>query len=127
MSSLILGILFILVCFAVIGLWHILPFLLFGVFAGVIIGVVIYFVIMRRYETAVIETEIIKIEPVVKRQEQNTGYSVGYGYYEHYEYVDVKVGDKVTFRVKWKDGYTNTITCKKGDSTFKRLYKKLKK
>ena len=126
MSSIILGILFIIVCLVAIGISYVLPALLIGIIGGSIIGLVVYCAVMIRYKTGVVETQIIKIEPIVKRQAQNTGYSVGYGYYEHYEYVDVKVGDEITFRVKWKNGYTNTITCKKGDSTYKRLYKKLR-
>ena len=126
MSSIILGILIIIVCFLVIGISHILPALLIGVIVGSIIGLVVHCAVMIRYEIGVVETQIIKVEPIIKQQAQNTGYSVGYGYYEHYEYADVKVGDEITFRVKWNDGYTNTITCKKGNSTYKRLYKKLR-
>lgn len=102
-----------------------------AVFVGVIVGIIVHWVTMRRYETAVVETEIIKEEPIMKRQAESTGYSVGYGkslsYHEHYRYKDVKVGEKVTFRVTWNNGYINTITCNEGDATFKRLYGKLRK
>lgn len=131
MSSIILGIVFLLICCIAIGLWSILPFLLVGIIVGAIGGITVHYITMKRYENAVVETEIIRIEPITKKQAENTGYSVGYGkhftYHEHYQYNDIKVGDRVTFRVKWKEGNENTITCKKGDSTYKRLYQKLKK
>ena len=60
MTSLILGIIFLLVCYIAIGVWHVLPFLLVGVIIGVIVGVIIHCIIMSRYKNAVIETEIIK-------------------------------------------------------------------
>ena len=125
MSSIILGIIFLAICCVGIALWYAGPYLLIGAGVGIFIDLIVHCVTMRRYETGIVETEIINIEPITKRGTQNTGYSVGYGYYEYYEYVDVKVGDKVTFRAKWKDGRETTITCKKGDSTFKCLYRKL--
>ena len=90
----------------------------------------IYIMILRKYETSVIETEIINIEPIIKKQAENTGYSVGYGkhvtYHEHYRYRNVKVGDRVTFKVRWKNGNVNTITCKKDGETYLRLIQKRK-
>ena len=126
MSSIILGIIFLVVCCIGIALWYAWPYLLIAIGVGVVVGLTVHCITIRRYETGIIETEIIRVEPITKREAQNTGYSVGYGYYEHYEYVDVKVGDKVTFRAKWKDGRETTITCKKGDSTYRILYKKLR-
>ena len=131
MKSIILGVVFLFVCCIAIGIWYVLPCLFIAVLVSIPIGIIIYCITTSRYKNAVVETEIINIEPIIERHAENTGYSVGYGkrltYHEHYRYKDVKTGDKVTFRVKWKEGNTNTITCKKGDSTYKRLYAKLKK
>lgn len=131
MSSIFWGIIFLLVCGVAIGLWSVLPYLLIAVAIGLIVYAILYFVLMNRYKNAVVATEIIKVEPIIEKQAENTGYSVGYGkyltYHDHYRYRDVKTGDKVTFRVWWKDGSENTITCKKGDSTYKQLYAKLKR
>ena len=131
METLFLGIIFVAVCGIAIVLWQMLPILLIATAIGLIVFAILYFAMMKRYENAVVETEIIKIEPIIEKQAENTGYTVGYGkrlsYHEHYRYRDVKTGDRVTFRVTWNDGSVNTITCKKSDGTYKRLYSKLKK
>lgn len=111
---------------AVAGVWIALPFIA----AIGIIAWARYDIRLKQYEKNVVETEIIKIEPIIENQAKKVGSSVGYGrdlsYHEHYQYVDVKVGEKVTFRVKWNNGKISTITCKGGDATYTRLHKKTK-
>jgi hypothetical protein len=91
----------------------------------------LYVFVMYLFEKCVAETEIIRVEPIVKKQAESTGCSVGYGkyltYHEHYRYRNVKVGDRVTFRIKWNNGSFGTVTCKKDGETFNRLYPKLKR
>lgn len=112
---------------AVAGLWIALPF----IFAIGIIAWARYDIRLKEYEKNVIDAEIIKIKPIIEQQAEKVGSSIGYGrdlsYHEHYQYTDVEIGSKVIFRVKWNNGKSSTITCKKGDSTYKRLYRKLKK
>ncbi len=111
---------------AVAGVWIALPFI-------VAIGIIAwarYDIRLKQYEKNVIETEIIRTEPIIENRAEKVGSSVGYGrtltYHEHYQYKDVKVGEKVTFRVKWNNGKISTITCKSGDATYTRLRKKTK-
>lgn len=112
---------------AVAGLWFVLPFI-------VAIGVIAWArfeIRLKQYEKNVVEAEIIRKEPIIENRAEKVGNSIGYGrtisYHEHYQYVDVKVGERVTFRVKWNNGKVSTITCKGGDATYTRLRDKAKR
>ena len=127
MGTIIFAIIFLLVCGLAIVAWEILPFVLIGV----VVGIIAYRIILKIYEKKVVETEIIHEEPIIKRQAENTGYSIGYGknlsYREYYKYRDVQVGEKVKFKVVWDNGNITTEVCNRGDAMFKRLYRKLRK
>ena len=99
-----------------------------------IVGLTLFFVyvfVMYLLEKYVVEAKIIKVEPIIKRQAEQTGYSIGYGanytYHEHYRYRNVKVGERVTFRIKWCSGGVGSVTCKRDGETFNILYPKVKR
>lgn len=127
--SIILGVIVVAIGLTIMFVVENWSLLLVLITVSTIIGVSIYWLCMRRYETQVVETDIASVTPIIETQSQKVGSSVGYGYHltyhEHYRDVDVKTGERITFRVKWKSGRTSYVTCKRGDATFKRLYKKL--
>lgn len=127
MSSIIYGIIFLGVCVFAIVMWEILPIIV----VAMVIGIIAYRIILKVYDKKVVETEIIHEEPIMKRQAENTGYSIGYGkslsYREYYKYKDVQVGEKVKFKVVWDNGNVTTEVCNRGSAMFKRLYRKLRK
>ena len=112
---------------AVAGLWFMLPI----IFALGIIAWARFDIRLKQYEKNVVEAEIIKREPIIETRSEKVGSSISYGrtwsYHEHYQDVDVQVGEKVAFRVKWNNGKTSNITCKGGDATYTRLREKVKK
>ena len=85
----------------------------------------------QRYAFDVIKTQILEVKPIIERQAENTGCSVGYGkhlsYHEHYRYRDVVVGEKVVFLVFWDKGGTSEVECKKDDDVYKKLIRKVQK
>lgn len=127
MSAIILGIIFVVVCGLAIVIWEALPIIL----GAVAVGLIAYLIVLIVLNKKIIETEIIKSEPIMGRRAENTGYSIGYGkslsYREHYRYKNVQVGERVTFRILWSGGNVTTIVCNSGDAIYKRLYRKLKK
>ena len=129
MMSIILGIIVVAIGLTIMFIVENWALLLVLITVSTIAGVSIYWFCMRRYETQVVETDIVSVNPIIETQSQKVGSSVGYGYHltyhEHYRDVDVKTGERITFRVKWKNGRTSYVMCKRGDATFKRLYKKL--
>lgn len=120
-----------LICVVLVALYEALPFILIFGAIGAIVGAIAYYLVLRRYETKVIETEIIDEKPIIERRAEETGYTISYGRslsgHRHYRYKDVQVGEKVKFEVTWIDNKITYVTCKRGDETFKRLYRKLKK
>ena len=127
--SIILGIIIVTIGLTIMFVAENWALLLVLITASTIMTVLIQWLCMRRYETQVVETDIVSVTPIIETQSQKVGSSVGYGYYltyhEHYRDVDVQTGERVTFRVKWKNGKTSYVMCKRGDATFKRLYRKL--
>lgn len=120
-----------LICFLLVVAWETLPVILVVAAVGGIVGAIIYCLILRRYETKVTETKIIDEKPIIERRPEETGYTISYGKrlsgHRHYRYRDVQVGEEVKFEVTWIDNKITYVTCKRGDETFKRLYRKLKK
>jgi hypothetical protein len=112
---------------ALAGIYIALPI----IFALGIIAWARYSIRLKQYENNVVETEIIKREPIMENRSEKVGSSITYGrtisYHEHFKDVTVQVGEKVTFRVKWNNGKVSNITCKGGDATYTRLREKAKK
>ena len=129
MMSIILGIIVVAIGLTIMFVVENWALLLVLITVSTIIGVSSYWFCMRRYETQVVETDIVSVTPIIETQSQKVGSSVGYGYHltyhEHYRDVDVKTGERITFRVKWESGKTSYVMCKRGDATYKRLYRKL--
>lgn len=99
-----------------------------------LIGLILFFIyvfVLHLLKKYVVEAKVIKVEPIIKRQAEQTGYSIGYGanytYHEHYRYRNVKVGERITFRIKWCSGGVGSVTCKRDGEIFEILYPKIKK
>ena len=127
MSTIIFGIIFVVVCGLAIVVWEALPIIL----VAVAIGLIAYLIVLIVLNKKIVETEIISSEPIMGRRAENTGYSIGYGkslsYREYYKYKNVQVGERVTFRILWDSGNTTTAVCNSGDAMYKRLYRKMRK
>lgn len=76
-----------------------------------------------------VKVSIIDETPIIRRQAENTGYTVSYGRgissHNHYRYRNVITGYIITFKVVWSSGKEEIIKCKKDDAFYKRLMNKV--
>lgn len=79
----------------------------------------------KNIDNNALKVTVIDETPIIKRQAENTGYTVSYGRgissHEHYRYRNVITGYIVTFKVEWCNGREEIIKCKKDDAFYKYL------
>lgn len=83
---------------------------------------------LENMDNNISSVSVIDETPIIRRQAENTGYTVSYGRrissHEHYRYRNVVTGHIVTFKVVWRNGKEEIIKCKKDDVFYKRLINK---
>ena len=106
MFSILLGIVFLLVCYLAIFLWNALPYILVGACVIAFVSMIIYLAVLNNYKTKIVKAVILDKEPIIKRVAENTGYTISYGRslssHEHYRYKNVITGVRVKFITFWK-------------------------
>ena len=125
MSAIILGVIFLAVCYLAAMIWSALPYALIGV----VIAVIVYKAMLNNYKNNVIKAEIIDEQPIIKRVAENTGFTVSYGRglstHNHYRYKNAVTGKKVKFKLYWREGKTEMLTVKDDSATYKILIEKV--
>lgn len=129
MGSIILGIVFLLVCYLAIFVWYALPYALIIAIVAAIIVWIVRKKLLDNYRENVEKAEIISEEPIIKRVAENTGYTVSYGRWlsthNHYRYKNVVTGKRIKFMVYWKSGLRETVVCKEHSATYNILITKV--
>lgn len=89
----------------------------------------IYFAAHDNRLKKVVRAHIICQDPIIETISEKTGHTKSYGYYytyhEHFRDRDVISGYKVTFSVEFENGKKDTITCKEGSYTYRKLIEKM--
>ena len=132
--EILLAIIFLLVCGAIyiaIAYWWVL---LIVVGVALLVGLLCWICwndVLKQLEKTVVRTELINSEPIVERQAENTGFSVGYGRHissrEYYRYRNVITGYNITFRCYFNDGKVGARKCKEGSREYNILIAKVDK
>jgi hypothetical protein len=128
MGEILFAIALLAICGIAIFLWYALPYIIIIGVIVVIIALLVYNAVLNNYKQNVIRAELISQTPIIERQAENTGYSVGYGRYissrEYYRYKNVITGYKTKFDVVFKDGNSRIIECKEGGGVYRILVSK---
>lgn len=122
--EILLALAFLLLCgliYVVIEFWWVLVIII------AVVGIValILWIAYNKSLDRVVSAEIIGKEPIVERQAENTGYSIGYGRHlssrEYYRYRNVITGYEITFKVRYADGKQGIIKCRENSATYNKL------
>ena len=124
----IIGLLLIIAILFIMKYWGVILIVAFVVGILTLIISAICFAVHDSHLKKVVRAHIISQEPIIETVSEKTGHTQSYGYYytyhEHFRDKDVIAGYKVTFSVEFANGKKDTITCKEGSYTYRKLMKK---
>lgn len=105
--------------------WYALILALVGFFVIAIAFIIIEAKVNEKIADSIAKAELIKEVDVYKKIHEYSGCSYGEdGRRNHYNYKKVLDHTKCTFLVKYKDGRSGSITCKKDGSLYSSLISK---
>ena len=126
--SVIFGIIGILLCIAILFIMNYWLPILLGILGIILLTAIIYAIIVaveNERLKQIVSARVFSRQPIVETVSEKTGFTRSYGryysYHEHFRDKDVVTGHRVSFSVEYQNGERDTITCKEGGRTYRKL------